>query len=38
MGELAAFFAEQGLMVKGTCESPITGPEGNKEFFIWAVK
>ncbi len=38
MGELAAFFAEQGLTVKGTCESPITGPEGNREFFIWAVK
>jgi len=38
VGELAAFFAEQGLSVRGTCESPLTGPEGNKEFFIWAVK
>jgi len=35
---LAAFFEEQGLSVRGTCESPITGPEGNREFFIWAVK
>jgi len=38
VGELAAFFTEQGLSVRGTCESPLTGPEGNKEFFIWAVK
>jgi len=38
VGELAAFFVEQGLSVRGTCESPLTGPEGNKEFFIWAVK
>jgi 23S rRNA (cytidine1920-2'-O)/16S rRNA (cytidine1409-2'-O)-methyltransferase len=38
VGELAAFFAEQRLHVRGTCESPLTGPEGNKEFFIWAVK
>lgn len=38
VAELAAFFAEQGLSVRGTCESPLTGPEGNKEFFIWAVK
>jgi 23S rRNA (cytidine1920-2'-O)/16S rRNA (cytidine1409-2'-O)-methyltransferase len=38
VGELAAFFAEQGLSVRGTCESALTGPEGNKEFFIWAVK
>jgi 23S rRNA (cytidine1920-2'-O)/16S rRNA (cytidine1409-2'-O)-methyltransferase len=38
VGELAAFFAEQGLSVLGTCGSPLTGPEGNKEFFIWAIK
>ncbi len=38
VGELAAFFVEQGLSVRGTCESPLTGPEGNKEFFIWAVE
>ncbi|MCU0584004.1 MAG: TlyA family RNA methyltransferase [Syntrophales bacterium] len=36
--DLAAFFAELGLSVRGTCESPITGPEGNREFFIYAVK
>ncbi len=38
VAELAAFFVEQGLSIRGTCESPLTGPEGNKEFFIWAVK
>jgi 23S rRNA (cytidine1920-2'-O)/16S rRNA (cytidine1409-2'-O)-methyltransferase len=38
VAELAAFCVEQGLSVRGTCESPLTGPEGNKEFFIWAVK
>ncbi len=38
VADLAGFFAEQGLSVRGTCESQITGPEGNKEFFIWAVK
>ncbi|MCU0553556.1 MAG: TlyA family RNA methyltransferase [Syntrophales bacterium] len=36
--DLVAFFAEMGLSVRGTCESPITGPEGNREFFIYAVK
>ena len=38
VGDLACFCAELGLSVRGTCESPLTGPEGNKEFFIWAVK
>jgi 23S rRNA (cytidine1920-2'-O)/16S rRNA (cytidine1409-2'-O)-methyltransferase len=38
VGDLAAFCAELGLSVRGTCESPLTGPEGNREFFIWAVK
>jgi len=36
--ELKTFFAEQGLSVKGSCESPLAGPEGNREFFIYAVK
>jgi len=31
-----SFFHEQGLAVLGTCESPITGPAGNREFFIYA--
>ncbi len=26
-----------GLEVVGTCDSPITGPAGNKEFFIYAI-
>ena len=38
VGELASFCAELDLSVRGTCESPLTGPEGNREFFIWAVK
>ncbi len=37
-GEMASFCAELGLSVQGTCDSPLTGPEGNKEFFIWAIK
>ncbi|OPY05107.1 MAG: 16S/23S rRNA (cytidine-2'-O)-methyltransferase TlyA [Syntrophaceae bacterium PtaB.Bin038] len=36
--DLAAFFGELGLTVRATCESPLTGPEGNREFFIYAVK
>jgi 23S rRNA (cytidine1920-2'-O)/16S rRNA (cytidine1409-2'-O)-methyltransferase len=36
--DMVAFFVELGLSVQATCESPLTGPEGNKEFFIWAVK
>jgi 23S rRNA (cytidine1920-2'-O)/16S rRNA (cytidine1409-2'-O)-methyltransferase len=24
-----------GMTVMGVCESPLTGPEGNKEFFIY---
>lgn len=36
--DVASFCAEQGLSVRGTCVSPLTGPEGNREFFIWAVK
>jgi 23S rRNA (cytidine1920-2'-O)/16S rRNA (cytidine1409-2'-O)-methyltransferase len=36
--DMAAFCTELGLSVRGTCESPLTGPEGNREFFIWAEK
>lgn len=32
--EIEAFCAEEGLAVMGQCESPITGPAGNREFFI----
>jgi predicted rRNA methylase YqxC with S4 and FtsJ domains len=30
------FFQETGLEVLGTCESPLVGPAGNHEFFIYA--
>ena len=36
--DLSAFCTSLGLTVRGTCESPITGPEGNREFFIYAAK
>ena len=36
--ELVAFSAQLGLEVVGTCESPITGPAGNREFFMYARK
>ena len=29
---------ELGLAIAGTCESPLLGPAGNKEFFIYAKK
>jgi 23S rRNA (cytidine1920-2'-O)/16S rRNA (cytidine1409-2'-O)-methyltransferase len=29
------FCGELGLSVVGVCESPLTGPKGNKEFFIY---
>ena len=35
---IAQFCCESGLDVVGICESPITGPAGNKEFFIFARK
>jgi 23S rRNA (cytidine1920-2'-O)/16S rRNA (cytidine1409-2'-O)-methyltransferase len=34
--EIDAFCQEMGLEVLGTCESPLLGPAGNKEFFIYA--
>jgi 23S rRNA (cytidine1920-2'-O)/16S rRNA (cytidine1409-2'-O)-methyltransferase len=27
-----------GLNVMGVCDSPLTGPKGNKEFFIYLRK
>jgi 23S rRNA (cytidine1920-2'-O)/16S rRNA (cytidine1409-2'-O)-methyltransferase len=36
--EIAAFSTELELEVMGTCESPITGPAGNREFFLYARK
>ncbi len=34
--EIVTFSAGLGLEVLGTCESPITGPAGNREFFMYA--
>jgi len=34
--DVQSFFVGQGLDVLGTCESPLTGPAGNREFFIYA--
>jgi len=36
--EIVACAAGLGLEVTGTCESPITGPAGNREFFLYARK
>ena len=33
--ELTAFFSQSGLTVCGTAESPIRGPKGNKEVFVY---
>jgi 23S rRNA (cytidine1920-2'-O)/16S rRNA (cytidine1409-2'-O)-methyltransferase len=36
--EAAAWVASQGWRVIGLTESPITGPEGNREFLLGAIK
>ena len=36
--EVAAWFETQGWRVEGVSESPITGPEGNVEFLLAAVR
>ncbi len=36
--EISRFCRESGLTVAGTADSPLTGPAGNKEFFIYARK
>lgn len=33
--DLSVFFSESGLLVCGTTESPIKGPKGNREVFIY---
>jgi 23S rRNA (cytidine1920-2'-O)/16S rRNA (cytidine1409-2'-O)-methyltransferase len=33
--EVSSFALESGLTVKGVVESPIRGPKGNREFFIY---
>jgi len=34
--EMKTFFQETGMEVRGTCESSLVGPAGNREFFIYA--
>jgi 23S rRNA (cytidine1920-2'-O)/16S rRNA (cytidine1409-2'-O)-methyltransferase len=34
LAEIEAFCRSLGLSILGSCESPITGPAGNREFFI----
>jgi 23S rRNA (cytidine1920-2'-O)/16S rRNA (cytidine1409-2'-O)-methyltransferase len=36
INDIVAFSREIGCAVVGTCESPITGPAGNREFFLYA--
>lgn len=36
--EIAAFCREKDMTVLGTCESPLQGPAGNKEFFLYTKK
>jgi 23S rRNA (cytidine1920-2'-O)/16S rRNA (cytidine1409-2'-O)-methyltransferase len=36
--EIISFSKASGLQVEGTCVSPLLGPEGNQEFFIFAKK
>ena len=34
LAEIEAFCRELGLTVMGSCDSPLTGPAGNREFFL----
>ncbi len=36
--EIEAFCGGLGLLVRGHCDSPLTGPAGNREFFICCEK
>jgi len=36
--DMAAFCRELHLEVRGICESPLLGPAGNREFFIYLKK
>ncbi len=38
IAEMETFFKSLSLEVRGVTESPLLGPEGNREFFICAVK
>ena len=32
---ISRFVADKGLILRGVMESPLLGPKGNKEFFIY---
>jgi len=36
--EIVSFSKSAGLVINGTCASPVMGPAGNQEFFIFARK
>ncbi|MCX7635553.1 MAG: TlyA family RNA methyltransferase, partial [Syntrophales bacterium] len=36
--DMVHFCSTLGLLVRGTCESPLRGPAGNREFFLLAEK
>ena len=38
VAEIESFCRELGLDVLGNCASPLTGPEGNREFFVYLKK
>jgi 23S rRNA (cytidine1920-2'-O)/16S rRNA (cytidine1409-2'-O)-methyltransferase len=38
LAAVAAFLAEAGWPVRASCESPITGGDGNVEFLVWAIR
>ena len=38
LAEMASFCRELGLDVLGNCASPLTGPAGNREFFLYLKK
>ncbi|PIP35544.1 MAG: TlyA family rRNA (cytidine-2'-O)-methyltransferase [Desulfobacterales bacterium CG07_land_8_20_14_0_80_52_14] len=35
LNDLTAFFSRQGLTVRAMVPSPLLGPKGNREFFMW---
>ncbi len=38
VGGVAAWAVRQGLRVRGVVRSPLLGPKGNREFFLWLRK
>jgi len=38
VARVALWAIEQGLRVRGVIRSPLLGPAGNREFFLWLRK